>query len=350
MTLQTTLLADDLEKIRRLDTCTVSNAIERFKVRLRNEGFIHGSVECQFPNFPPMLGYAATARIRSSWAPMTGRCYYDRMDWWSYVVTIPEPRVLVLQDVDHLPGIGAFVGEIHAQIALALNCVGCVTNGAVRDLPAVEKLAFTSLPGVWRLALVRAHRRLWGAGRNWRTQDQTGRPDPWRSPRRTNDSAGIADEIPSVAARLVEEERELIELCQSPDFSLEKLASGLRLTNRHGPSERFAECGQLPPMILPDQPLKGRTAAIASLFSLGCIIALVASGLPVRQERESQCRQRSVNRECWCHSRSPQNPRTPADGLLRTGSVSGDRRLRQRIGLREASFTWITEAACKQGR
>ena len=37
---------------------------------------------------------------------------------------------------------GAFVGEIHAAIGIALHCVGCVTNGAVRDLPAVEAMGF----------------------------------------------------------------------------------------------------------------------------------------------------------------------------------------------------------------
>jgi len=107
MTPKSNLSAEDFEKIRRLDSCTVSNAIERFKVRLRNEGFANSSIHCQFPQFPPMLGYAVTARARASSAPMTGRCYYERMDWWEYVLTIPEPRVMVLQDIDHQPGIGS---------------------------------------------------------------------------------------------------------------------------------------------------------------------------------------------------------------------------------------------------
>ena len=52
----------DLEKIRVLDTCTVSNAIERLDVRLRNEGFVSGAVQCRFPTFEPMLGYAVTGK------------------------------------------------------------------------------------------------------------------------------------------------------------------------------------------------------------------------------------------------------------------------------------------------
>jgi 4-hydroxy-4-methyl-2-oxoglutarate aldolase len=91
VTLHRAVNSMDLEKLRRLDTCTVSNAIERFNVRMRNEGFVSGEVKCRFRDLPPMIGYAATARIRTAEPPM-GRdgCYYDRMDWWSYV-TLPFP-------------------------------------------------------------------------------------------------------------------------------------------------------------------------------------------------------------------------------------------------------------------
>ena len=48
------------EQIRKLDTCTVSNAIERLKVRPRNEGSVSGSaLRCIFPNLPPVLGCRA---------------------------------------------------------------------------------------------------------------------------------------------------------------------------------------------------------------------------------------------------------------------------------------------------
>ena len=105
MTHQNVLSAADLEKLSALDTCTVSNAIERLNVRLRNEGFVSGAAHCRFPNLRPMLGYAATGRIRTASPPMTHRCYYDRMDWWNYVASLPEPRVMVLQDVDPSPAL-----------------------------------------------------------------------------------------------------------------------------------------------------------------------------------------------------------------------------------------------------
>jgi hypothetical protein len=44
-TVTSTLTHADFEKLRSLDTPTVSNAIERFHVRLRNEGFVHGTAQ-----------------------------------------------------------------------------------------------------------------------------------------------------------------------------------------------------------------------------------------------------------------------------------------------------------------
>src|SRR5580658_6456441 len=116
-TLHRVISASTFSAIRRLDTCLASNAIERLRVRMRNEGSVSGSaVRCLFPGFPPILGYAATGRVRSSTAPVYGRCYHENINWWRYLASIPEPRIMVLQDVDERPGSGALVGELHAAI------------------------------------------------------------------------------------------------------------------------------------------------------------------------------------------------------------------------------------------
>lgn len=113
--------ADFLE-LQKLDTCIVSNAIERLKGRLRNEGTVHPSaLHCLFPDRPPLLGYAVTGRMRSSTPPVVGRAYHENMSWWRYVASFPEPRVMVVEDVDENPCAGALVGELHAVIALALT-------------------------------------------------------------------------------------------------------------------------------------------------------------------------------------------------------------------------------------
>src|SRR5665213_1244683 len=111
-----------LENLRHLDSCTVANAIETFDVRLRNTGFTDSRVHCIFEDFPPTVGYAATARVRTTDPPMEGAIYYYRLDWLEHVLSIPSPRVLVLEDLDPHPGLGAVIGDVHANILVALGC------------------------------------------------------------------------------------------------------------------------------------------------------------------------------------------------------------------------------------
>ena len=217
-----------LESIRELDTCTVSNAIERLNLRLRNEGFIAGAVRCRFPSLGPMLGHAVTGRIRSSSPPMTGRCYYDRIDFWNYVATMPEPRVVVLQDVDHVPGFGAFVGEVHATIASALHCVGYVTNGAVRDLKAVKALGFHLFSGSVSVSHSYAHLIEFGE------PIEIGGLKISPGDLLHGDRHGVqaippeaVSRIPEEATRIQRAEAELINFCRSPRFSLEGLSNEL---------------------------------------------------------------------------------------------------------------------------
>ena len=176
-----------------------------------------------------MLGYAVTGRIRSSSPPMSGRCYYDRMDFWQYVATIPEPRVLVLQDVDRIPGAGAFVGEIHANIGLALKCVGCVTNGAVRDLPAVKALGFHLFSGSVSVSHAYAHLTEFGE------PVEIGGLKIMAGDLMHGDRHGVlsiplesVSKIPQEAQKIQDAERQLIEYCRSPQFSLRGLGEILK--------------------------------------------------------------------------------------------------------------------------
>src|SRR5579862_5905455 len=224
----------NLEKLAAFDTCTLSNAIEQLDVRLRNEGFIFRASRCRFPSLPPMIGYAATARVRTTEPPMAHRCYYDRMDWWTYVASLPEPKVMVLQDVDPKPGVGAFVGEIHASIGLALKCSGCVTNGAVRDLPAVEAMGFKLFAGSIAVSHAYAHVVEFGEpveidGLKIHSGDliHGDRHGVLTIP------LAVASEIPGEAAKIIQQERQLIQFCASPQFSLKELSERLSDANSH---------------------------------------------------------------------------------------------------------------------
>ena len=59
------LSSEVLDGLRRYDSPTLSNAIESFDIRPRDEGFASMDVRCLFPELAPMVGYAATATIRA---------------------------------------------------------------------------------------------------------------------------------------------------------------------------------------------------------------------------------------------------------------------------------------------
>jgi regulator of RNase E activity RraA len=131
-----------LEQLGKYDSCAIANAIETFHVQLRNEGFTNESLCCRFPEFAPIVGYAVTLRVHSSNPPMRGGAYRQRTDWWDELEQFPQPRIIVIKDADRRPGVGAFVGEVHATMLQAFGCAGVITNGAVRDLPAVRRIGF----------------------------------------------------------------------------------------------------------------------------------------------------------------------------------------------------------------
>ena len=55
---------------------------------------------------------------------------------------VPGPRVVVVRDLDDPPGHGSLWGEVNATIFGALGCVGCVTDGCVRDLKEARAMGF----------------------------------------------------------------------------------------------------------------------------------------------------------------------------------------------------------------
>lgn len=220
-----------LENLRAIDSCTVANAIETFDVRLRNTGFADSRIRCIFPEFPPMVGYAATARIRTSEPPMEGHSYHERTDWWEHVLSIPQPRVIVVQDIDDHPGRGSFVGEVHANIFLALGCVGLVTNGAVRDLPPVRATKFHLFAGC--ISVSHAYAHIFDFGGVVEVGGLRIQPgDLIHGDRHGVQTVPqeIADKIPAAAKQILEKEQALIALCHSPNFTIDKLRAGVKKT------------------------------------------------------------------------------------------------------------------------
>jgi 4-hydroxy-4-methyl-2-oxoglutarate aldolase len=207
-----------------LDTCTVANAIETFEVRLRNEGFVDSSVHSITPCDNAVVGHAVTARIRCSSPHMSGGAYVDRTDWWSHILTVPGPRIVVIEDVDPKPGTGAFLGEVHACILHALGCVAAITNGSVRDVPAIAKSGFKLFANHLSVSHAYVHVVEFG------TPVKIGGLEIQPGDLLHADSHGvlsvphaIASAIPAKAAELTERERKVLDLCAQGNVTIERL-------------------------------------------------------------------------------------------------------------------------------
>ena len=132
--------------LRSIDTPTVCNLIEIVAPERRGAGYTASHLHCPFPELPPMVGSAKTVTIRAR-HPVSGPSYMQkRMDYLDYVAAAPRPSVVVAEDKDEPPGHGAFWGEVQTNVHKALGCLGTVTNGSIRDIPAVAE-GFQMLAG-----------------------------------------------------------------------------------------------------------------------------------------------------------------------------------------------------------
>jgi len=221
-----------LEAIRQFDTCTIANAIEQFGVRLRNEGYTRPGLVCVTGGFPRLLGYAATCSVRSADPPMSGNSYLERTDWWSAIEALPMPRIAVIQDLEAENGSASSVGEVHAAILKAFRCEGVITNGAVRDITGVSRMNFPMFARSVAVSHSYSHVVDYGNpvtifGLKIRAGDLL-----------YADCHGvvsipheIAPEIPAAAAKIRAHEERIIDVCQSSDFSREKLLRVIHSTD-----------------------------------------------------------------------------------------------------------------------
>ncbi|HEY3900863.1 MAG TPA: RraA family protein [Chthoniobacter sp.] len=219
-----TLASSELEALRCLDTCLVANAIETFEERLRSEGYADNSVRCLLPQLGVMVGYAATIKVRGSAVSTTGYLYGENTAWWDYLNSLPQPRVVVVQDVSTKVGLGSYVGAVHANMFKAMGCLGVVTNGSVRDLAAAEAMAFHLF--AHGVAVSHAYMHVVDfdcsveiAGLTVRSGallhgDQHGFQTIPRD---------LVSKIPDAAEHIRKKEEAIIHLCKSPEFSVGKL-------------------------------------------------------------------------------------------------------------------------------
>jgi regulator of RNase E activity RraA len=215
----------------RFDTPTVCNALEEVCPERRGHGFTIHSLFCAHPALPPIVARARTATIRAS--TPSGRSPSDQARvlraYYRHVGEPPHPTITVIEDLDPVPGTGAWWGEVHSHVHRGLGSRGVITNGSVRDLdqlaPGFQVLAGSVGPAHAHVHPVEVGVPVTVAGMrvspgDWLHADRHGAvviPE------------AALERLAAAAEAVVQRERVLIEASQKPDFDvarLEALLSG----------------------------------------------------------------------------------------------------------------------------
>ena len=217
------------EAILKFDTCTIANAIEHFGIRMRNEGFTRPGLSCLTGSDQRILGYAATFRVRSSEPPVVGGIFNDRSDWWCEIEQLPHPTIAVFQNLDPEIEAGSSVGNIHAAILKAFGCCGIITNGSVRDASGIRELGIPVYAA--SLTISHAYNRIVDFG----VPIEIFGLSVHQGDLLYADCHGvlsipieIAAELPDVAARILRKEKNILDLCQSANFTSIKLLQAIQ--------------------------------------------------------------------------------------------------------------------------
>ena len=212
-----------IDVLRKVSSPSIANAIETFNVRARNQGQMSSAIKTLFPTLGPLVGYAVTAIIRAEQAPQHGH-RASTFAWWDYVLSIPAPRVVVVHDLDDPRGQGAQWGEVQANIHKALGCVGVVTDGSVRDLDEVRALGFQFAAAHVSVSHAYVHMVDFGlpvkVGGLWVQPGDLIHADQHGVLTIPSD---IAPRVAEAVAKVEADERKIITLCQSKDFTVERL-------------------------------------------------------------------------------------------------------------------------------
>jgi regulator of RNase E activity RraA len=128
-----------IEALKEFDSPTIMNAIEKFAVRHRIKGYSGLDLKCQFPDYPPMVGYAVTAISDTTCPdPVTPNGFDELLD---RIAEAPKPCVYVVQNVGHDRNRSCFAGDMTASALQYLGAVGMVADGGVRDRRGIGERA-----------------------------------------------------------------------------------------------------------------------------------------------------------------------------------------------------------------
>jgi regulator of RNase E activity RraA len=145
-----------LLELRRWNTPTIFNGWEQVTSHdVAAVGINREPVTDFMPQMGPMVGYAITVVCEPSRAEHPKANPNAWTEYRTHVASVPGPKIIVVQDLDKPACVGSFWGEVNSNIHRSLDCVGTVTDGAIRDVEEMCYAGFKALAS--RLCVGHAH-------------------------------------------------------------------------------------------------------------------------------------------------------------------------------------------------
>lgn len=149
------LAPGELLQLKRWNTPTIYNGWEQItRHDPARDAFNREETRDYMPQMGVMVGYAVTVVCEPS-----NRRHKENttafLDYYRYVAAQPGPKIVVVQDLDRPHPVGAFWGEVNANMHKALGCVGTIVDGAIRDVDEMTNAGFKALAR--RLCVGHAH-------------------------------------------------------------------------------------------------------------------------------------------------------------------------------------------------
>ena len=221
---------ETIERLRKLDSPTVSNAVEAFKVRDATVGYASMELRCQLPGQDPMVGYAITCTADST-SPASVR-QNKISDLLDALEQAAKPAVVVIQHVGPDRSRSCFVGDIMCASFHRLGAVGVVTDGGIRDLSGISRRApgfQVFSPGMVVSHGIPAFLEIGVTVSICRLTIQPGDLLHGNESGLLSVPLDIADAVAARGGSILDEERALAEFIESRSFSVDSLK--MRLTH-----------------------------------------------------------------------------------------------------------------------
>jgi 4-hydroxy-4-methyl-2-oxoglutarate aldolase len=134
-----------LLKLKRWSSCATANGIERSSGGQRRAIVNRDEVTDFMPEMGAMVGVAMTVTMRASDEAYKKAHSTNAALYREYLASVAGPKIVVVQDLDAPVCYGSMWGEVGANFARTLGCVGTITDGAIRDLDEMRNAGFKAL-------------------------------------------------------------------------------------------------------------------------------------------------------------------------------------------------------------